>query len=379
MIFWGCFQLAFLRLIRKPGRIMGLIFLPILILIVGILFPANKLESPLEAGIYAPVDSSASQELMQNLMHSDHQYVIFHEASEQEIYDNVASGRWECGFILSNNFAENYAEQTPGHLATIVRANSSSLSPLLTDVFSAALFHLRAPKIAVAYAEQSQLATGKALDSIRKAIRNGVSNQMQLSVQTIQGTASHTPNLGAATAASVCRGLCAVTLFLYALMLAADLNASKTESWFIRFSAVSGKFSLLFSMTLAQILLMLLFSSAALLLNTHFFSNISSFSFPALLLYFVFLTGLALTFGQLPASSSWLPALLPFLPAICLVLCPIFFDAGHFFPPAAPISSMLPPTWLLRAFDSGNMKVLWIASIASAFSAFFCLFLHQKS
>ena len=103
MIFWGCFQLAFLRLIRKPGRIMGLIFLPILILIVGILFPANKLESPLEAGIYAPVDSSASQELMQNLMHSDHQYVIFRDASEQEIYDNVSSARWECEFILYNN------------------------------------------------------------------------------------------------------------------------------------------------------------------------------------------------------------------------------------------------------------------------------------
>ena len=238
--FFGCFSLGLMRLIRRPGRLLGLVLLPCLVLLAGLLLPSDELEQPLEAGVCLPADTPGALELLDILQQSDPQYVVFHAASEQEIYDHVSAGRWECGFVLSRDFETSYPKENPGRLATLVRARSSTLSPLLADVFSAALFHLRAPDLASGYAGQTGLATGAALDELKQVVADGVSTKMGLAVQTIDGTAQEHPHLGAATAAAFCRGLCAVALFLYALLLAADLSACTSEGWFVRTAAPAG-------------------------------------------------------------------------------------------------------------------------------------------
>ncbi len=367
--FFGCFSLGLMRLIRRPGRLLGLVLLPCLVLLAGLLLPSDDLEQPLEAGVCLPAHTPGALELLDILQQSDPQYVVFHAASEQEIYDHVSAGRWECGFVLSRDFETSYSKENPGRLATLVRARSSTLSPLLADVFSAALFHLRAPDLASGYAGQTGLAAGAALDELKQVVADGVSTKMGLAVQTIDGTAQERPHLGVATAASFCRGLCAVALFLYALLLAADLSACTSEGWFVRTAALTGRFQLLFGLAAAQMLAAAGCAFASFALGIHFFGSAVPFHAAAVLLYLWMLTGLALALGQLPGTSHWLPALLPFIPAVCLVLCPIFFDAGRVFPPAAPVSAALPPTWLLRALDGGGFRVLLYAGLISTLAA----------
>lgn len=78
-----------------------------------------------------PEHSPGAQALFRALSETDPAFVVFHEASEETIRSEVAAGRWECGFILHEDFETRYPAQYPGKLATMVRSRGGTLSPLL--------------------------------------------------------------------------------------------------------------------------------------------------------------------------------------------------------------------------------------------------------
>ncbi|MBS7225794.1 MAG: hypothetical protein KH050_10750 [Clostridiaceae bacterium] len=363
----GCFLLGLARLSRRAGLL--LVLLPLTILTGGLLFPADRSDQPLEAGVCLPEHSPGAQALFRALSETDPAFVVFHEASEEIIRSEVAAGRWECGFILHEDFETRYPEQYPGKLATVVRSRSGTLSPLLGEAFSAALYHVRAPYLAADYAAENGLASDESLDALTEQVAAGSARRMALTVQTVDGTAQTAPSLARSTARALCRGLIAVTLFLYALLLAADLNACMSEGWFTRTAALTGRLPLLCGPVAAQMGAASVSALIAFGLGAWFFGGADVTGFAAIVLYALMLTGLALTLAQLPAAHGWLTALLPFVPAVCLVLCPILFDAGQFFPPAAPVSAILPPTWLLHVMNGHSIIFLPAAALFFALAA----------
>ena len=182
----GCFSLGLARLSRRAGLL--LVLLPLTILTGGLLFPADRDDQPLEAGVCLPEHSPGAQALFQALSETDPTFVIFHEASEETLRNEVAAGRWECGFILHEDFETRYPEQYPGKLATVVRSRSGTLSPLLGEAFSAALYHVRAPYLAADYAAENGLASDESLDALTEQVAAGPARRMALTIQTIDGT-----------------------------------------------------------------------------------------------------------------------------------------------------------------------------------------------
>lgn len=365
----GCLMLGFLRLLRRPARLAGLLLLPAVIFAAGILLPPQSLDNPLHVGICLPEDSPGAAELWETLCQTEQAYVVFHTASETEITEKVAAGKWECGFILHPAFETRYQQEDCGWLATVVTSRSGTLSPILTEAFSTALYHIRAPWLAQAYAEQNGLADANGLAALRQQVADGLpeNRQMELVVESIHGQAqANAPvHFGTAMARSVCRGFTAIFLFLYGLLTAADLHTAGQTGWFARTAAFTGQSQLFAGLAFAQFGAAGLCGIAAYSATEWFFAanGIKLIGIAAICLYTAMLAGLALVLAWLPGASQWLAAILPFIPAICLIFCPVLFDAGQFFAPAKALSAVLPPTWLLHAFDGNGLHMLAAACI----------------
>ena len=134
---------------------------------------------------------------------------------------------------------------------------------------------------------------------------------MALTVQTVDCTAGTSLSLARSTARALCRGLIAVTLFLYALLLAADLNACMSEGWFTRTAALTGRLPLSCGLVAAQMGAASVSALIAFGLGAWFFGGADVTGFAAIVLYALMLTGLALTLAQLPAAHGWLTASCP--------------------------------------------------------------------
>lgn len=361
---FSCLLLGFARLGRRPGRLIGACLLPLCVLAAGLLLPGESLNTPLEAGVCLPDDSPRAEALLECLSQTDPTYVRFHRADEDEIYARVAAGKWVCGFVLRDDFDDRVTARIPGQLATVIVSRAETMAPLLTEAFSAGVYHLRAPLLAADYAQQNGLADGAQLDALRAQIEAGAPDAMTLQTESIDGTPGQAPpRLGAATARAAVRGLAAIFLFLSALLLAGELDGLRREGWFTRTAAASGPFALRAGLGAAYMLAVTLLTAAAYALSEFFFADGSpDLSGLGLLAgYALGLTGLALLLGLVPGVRHVLAALLPFLPAVCLLLCPIFFDAARFFAPAGPLSRLLPPSWLLRALQgaAADGVLLW--------------------
>lgn len=367
--FSACLLIGLARMRRKPGRLLGAILLPLAVLLIGLLLPPDSLNTPLEAGVCLPTDSAYAEPLWERLNASDPSYVIFYPATETEIYEQVAAGKWVCGFVADPEFDTRLTQTRPGRLAEVVQTPAETMAPLLREAFCAALYHVRAPYLASDYAAQNDLARGAELETVQETVRAGSPHAMQLDTVTVDGTAGQAPNLGAATARAACQGLIAVFLFLFALLLASELDSVREDGWFVRLSAVSGPFALRAGLAAAQMLPLTALAVLAYALSEIFFAgrlqNLTGFA--ALLGYALWLTGLALVLGRIRGVRHVLAALLPFLPAACLLLCPIFFDAARLFAPAAPISRLLPPSWLLRALQGATLDGVCLWGFGLAF------------
>ncbi len=370
MSFGSSLLLGFARLRRKPLRLLGVLLMPLAVLIAGLFVPQDSLNTPLEAGISLPEQSEQAQALWQRLNTGDPAYVSFHLADEEEIYEQVAAGKWVCGFILRPDFDSLLSSAQSVVLADVVQTQAETMAPLLCEAFSAAVYHLRAPELAATYAAQNGLADGATLDAVRETVANGAPHAMQLRTVTVDGQAEQAAQPGAATARAACQGFIAIFLFFAALLLASELDGVRQEGWFSRTAAFTGRFPLQAGLALAQMLPLAVAAGVAHALGEHFFAGTLSLAdLSALAGYGFCLSSFALFLGQVPGIRQGLSALLPFVPAVCLLLCPIFFDVANFFAPAARISHLLPPTWLLDAFAHPLPDCLWLWGMGLAFAA----------
>ena len=365
MAFFRCLPLALGLLRRRKTWLLAALLLPVSILLAGMLLPAKTLDSSLTAGIVLPEDSPAAQTLLELLETSANTEVHFLSASLETARQQVAAGRWACAYVLAEDFESRIFAKDPGVLFTVLCPEGSTGVSLLHESVAAAVFTLRAPGIAAAYAQSAGFASDP--DSVRQQTAQGLSpdQRMTIQIQTVSGTPAEP--VSHAAVQSLATGATAIFLLLMALLLASDLRRRQRQDWFRRTAAVTGRFPLLSAMAAAAGLLLFVSGAAALLLADAFWGG----SFAGILpvaCYGAVLTALALVLAVVPELDAALPALAPFVPVCCLLLCPVFFDAAALFPACAPLSRALPPTWLLLALQQGKNGV-WMLPVAAALTA----------
>lgn len=353
--FFGCLWFGLLRSIRRPGRLFGILFPPLVIGLVIWLLPPATQNQPLAAGVSLPEDSIHAQALFDALSNTDTNYVAFYPATEEEIKQNVAAGRWVCGFVAHQDFDTAVTQSHPGRLVTMIETPANTLSPLLREAFSAALYHVRAPYLASTYAQEQHLILPSDAPKLRERATARPDDAMLLHTTFLQGQPrEHAQTLHSSAIRTILLGLLAIYFLLFSLLLASDLSRMQQEIWFRRLAAVTGRASLFYGIALAPMLMLTLCAMVSYGLIQTFFAYgvLNATHFASIFAYTLFLTGLSVSLGQFHGIQSLLAVLFPFIPAVCLLLSPIFMDVAQQIPFAAPLSHALPPTWLMHALSN---------------------------
>ncbi len=310
-------------------------------------FVASDVDEPasVPVGIVVPEYSIQGAELL-TLLRSEDTLVEFILTDEDTLYQNVAAGNYECGYILQPDYDERIERGNYNDLYTLVRSESSALFGLVSESMSAATMQLVADDIARTYLNQQGLdapVDGYILDEDER-----------FSVVPIIGEDIATTVVAEAES-SVFVGLLALTLCVFAISGGDTLAASRNSLYHKRLAALYGETPLLLIPIFVQSTFLFLITALSfLLLGVH--------NFLALFLFIICLATLSYLLAQFKDGFS--AVLLPFFVPIALVLTPIFFDVRNIFPALRSLSALIPSTHFISYLQGDIYASLYLIALS---------------
>ena len=156
-------------------------------------------------------------------------------------------------------------------------------------------------------------------------------------------------------------GLTAILLLLWAMLAAMDLGRWLDSPFARRLAPLRGRTALLLPRLTGELVPALLSGMLALLAVEDPLPCIG-----ALVPYLLFWGAAALVLARWRPGWNALPVLLPFVPALGLLLSPILLDLSVLFPGLGPVIRWTPITLYLRACDGSVMDGLLLAAAGVA-------------
>ncbi len=307
-----------------------LCLIPLCCYIVSIFIPAEEALPVLPVGISIPEGSERGEELFQQL-NREIGVVEFIKADPETLRRNVASGNWECGFILIDDFDKDVNRGKYSDIFTLVINEGSTLHSLVSEALSSAMLTIVAPDIGSRYLKKEGIEEpegGYALES-----------EFQLEVIPISDTEIHPSTVATAVTQTAINGFAAVVMMVISISLGDKIAGRKMQSYHSRISAIVGDVAVIAPSLLAEFVLLSVVSSLTLMaLGADFGAEILVFCFC--------LTTLSFLVSALPHGST--AVFLPFLPPFLLVLSPVFFDVTSFYPQLKILVSTIPVTHFLN-------------------------------
>lgn len=358
-------------------RLAAVLLLPAAILAACLLLPGQLAGAAPTAGFVLPAeeaDRSAASSVYDLL--AQNEAVHFVLTDEETARREIAAGRWLCAYVPAADFASRLSDTDTDRLFTVLTPAGADLSPLVNEAVAAAVLTLRAPDLAADYASEAGFAGAAEARTIRERTAAGLSpdQAMTFSIETVAGTAPASDPYAALR--TVLLGLSAIYLLLLALLWAAGLRRLRKRGWFPLAAASVGTFPLVFALALISGAALIAGGAASLLLIAWFLGGSLSALVP-MAMYGTVLAALTLFLSAVPGTDAAIPAVLPFLPVLCLFLCPVFLDAAAWFPFCGPLSESLPPTWFLDAVRQGKPG-LWMAAAAAVLTAASAVLLRDR-
>lgn len=312
------------------------LLLPACVLLAARLLPREERSAPVTVGVRLPEQGG---EAFWELLESRSGTVVrFLPAEEDVIAGKVASGQWDCGLLLPEDFAGRLARQDTRGLITLCVGEGSAVYPLVRETAAACLLRLLSPDIAGAYLAEQGIPEGDAPRRLEEAER------VALRAVTLDGRPMDALTLADDGLDSLLRGLTALLLALWLLFSAGDLGRWLETPAVRRLLPARAVTALLLPKALAAGALPLASAALALCLLGEPWQSLV-----ALAAYWAALTGLALLAGRWKAVWTALPLLAPLLPPLCLLTSPVLLDPGALFPWLEGVSRWMPLTLFLRA------------------------------
>ena len=333
------------RTVRRPRTLAGVFLLPAAVLLTVLFLPSEGLDQPPVVGLCLPeTPTQVADTLRDLLLDWQGDYLQIQTARPEEAREKVASGAWDCAFVLDGSFDAALDGGTP---VRQMISPSSVLAGPAREAVAAALFQLRAAQLARAYLTDSGLLEEG--DSEQAAAL--LSDRLDIVPMAIQRETSGTgpQPLPRHIAAPLIHGFIGLVLFLQALLAGGELHRLHHSLWYRRTLPVAGPIRLDLPLLLVQGLLAVLPAALSLAVAIWRLPGFGSLGWELalLVLYQVLLVPLTLAASRLPGMEDLMPLLLPYLAVACVLLCPILFDAGRLIPALYPFSRLLPPTWYL--------------------------------
>lgn len=321
-----------------------LLLLPLLTFGVRALLPAEEVSTPVQVGVVLPEEGG--EDFWSRLSARSGLVVTFHQADLDQAERQVAAGQWDCALVLPEDFSRRLARQEVEGLFTLLTGPGSAVYPMVRETVSACAAELLSPGMAEQYLLDSSIAGEEELDGLRPRLHQVLLDQdrVLVSMETIDGRPLDPLTLADRGVTDLLSGLTAILLMIWALLTAMDLGRWLDSPFARRLAPLQGTFSLLLPRLGATLIPTLCAGALALLAVDNAAGCIL-----ALIPYLLFLGAAALALARRPALWNALPAVLPFVPVLGLLLSPVLLDLSLLFPALGPVIRWMPVTLYLRA------------------------------
>ena len=341
---WNAFQTALILQLRTWKTWLFVLLLPALVLLLLAVMPEQERSAPVQVGVSLPTEGG--EDFWRLLEERGGVVVSFIRADGDTIAGRVASGQWDCGLILPEDFRERMETLDTGRLVTLCVGDGSTVYPLVRETAAACLAELLSPGIAREYLLDSGIADAVTVQDMVPRLEQILPDEdrVGITMTTLDGRALDAPALADSTLSELLHGLIAIVLLIWMLFSAMDMGRWLDAPSTRRMHALRTATELLVPRAAAAAVPLLCSAGAALCLLPAGGRDPWS-----LLAYLAALNGLAFLAARVRPVWTSFPVLAPIVPAFCLLTSPILLDPALLFPAAAVLFRWMPVTLYLRA------------------------------
>ncbi len=361
--FWDTFRLSLRARLCSWRTWAFALLLPAMVWAFMAWLPANERAAPVQVGVSLPAEGGAP--FWERLQGRSGVAVAFVAADADTVRAKVATGQWDCGLLLPEDFAARVQQADTRALLTLCVGEGSTAYPLVRETAAACLAELAAPGIAREYLLESGIATEQSVTAMAPRLQEALPDTQRVGVtlRTLDGGELEPIRLADAAWGGLLHGLLAVVLLIWAMFSAVDMGRWLCEPATKRLKALRGCAPLLLPRQLAAAVPVFLAAALALWPLSE-----GAPALWALLGYLAALCALAALAARFGPVWRALPVLTPAMPVVCLLAAPILFDPAAVFPALDAVCRWLPVGLYLRAAQGvpGCLPALWAWAAAPA-------------
>lgn len=340
---WNAFQTALNLQLRSWKTWLFVLLLPALVWSLLAVLPEEERSAPVQVGVSLPAEGG---EAFWTLLEERSGVVVtFIRADEDTIAGKVASGQWDCGLLLPEDFRERLEALDTGRLITLCVGDGSTVYPLVRETVAACLAQLLSPGIAREYLLDSGIADEDTIRDTAPRLERTLPDvdRVGIAMTTLDGRALDAPALADSTLSNLLHGMISIVLLIWMLFSAMDMGRWLDTPAARRLCALRTPTELFLPRAAAAAVPLLCSAGAALCLLPAGGRDPWS-----LLAYLAALSGLSFLAARVRPVWTAFPVLTPIVPLFCLLTSPIILDPAGLFP-AAALFRWTPVTLYLRA------------------------------
>lgn len=337
----------YLSLKRQTKRLFFLLLL--LALPVGLWF-FREAQSPEEDSIAIALyagESDWNRQVADELLSGERSFKFYMSGSEEELREDVATRRAECGYIFSEDLREKMESGRYKRSIILVTAPSTAVDKLSSEVVFSGLFSVWGRSLLETYSREGEPFQGeqevwKRLEPLYDSyLENGSTFAFQY--ETEGGTQLGKPSMKQTFPA---RGVTAVFIFVISLTAAVTACEDERRGLFSTLSGLSRETAVL-SCLAAPAFLACVSGFAALAAAGETASVSWMFEGFRLLIYGGMCTLFSWGLCKIVKNPLAVACLIPFFAVGSLILCPVFLDLSLFLPWASAAAKFFLPYYYL--------------------------------
>lgn len=343
--FLQCFVSDLYSQLRSWRNWLMILILPLMTAALMLGIPKEEMAAPVQVGVVLP--EGQGEAFWEHLSARSDAVVSFLLCDEATMRARVATGRWDCGMILHEEFDQRLAKLDTDEVITFFTGPGSTVYPVVQETAAAAVLDLISEDMALDYMARNGIEDVYHLEELDSDSR------VLVSLQTRTGESMIPVELAQQQLGGILLGCLGLVLLIWALFGAMDLGKWITQPSVKRFLMIRDSRVLLLSRGAAMLCVSLIGGAMAVCLLPQ--------RLPALLAlipYLLSIWALALLLSRAKALWSALPSLMSGVTVLSVLTSPILFDLSGLHPALDAVMDWLPLNLFLRAAQADDNALL---------------------
>ena len=346
--------------LKSPGFYAVLLMAALVLAAVG-QFPAQQVTAPVQVGVVLP--ETGGDAFWALLEQRSGTVLTFHKTDPDTLDRNIAAGKWDCGILLSKDFAQCVDKADLTRAFTVRIGQGSTVYPLVREAVAACAIQLISPGIAAQYLLESGIVSDEnTLEQLRPLLEQTLdeSQRVLISLTTPDGAPLEPLKLAEKGVDLILCWLVSAVLLVWLLLCATDLSRWLQRPAVKRMAPLQSPTCLMAAKIGGDAIWALSLGCVAMILL-----KTGVFGCGAVLGYGLFWLSLALLLAHFTAVSTLIPVFVPFIMVISLLLSSVAVDISLVVPQLGAVSRWLPSRLFLNTCQ-GELSGLNILLAGSA-------------